>query len=517
MRSIGLYTFTLSYCASAIALALFGARVGIVVFIVVFLAGAPCARLYARKLHIPIHTARASVRTVCFTAICGFALAVARMALIPDGAPAGFAGLFDEKTSLVGTVVALPDERETSTRITVEVSAHAAISAREETMRLIASVPRYPPVRAGDIVLVSGKLERPEPFSTDGGRTFDYPGFLRKDGVYGLIQPAQAETVGRSPNAWLRFLRALGTAKRFMTRALADALPEPESSLAAGLLLGGKQGLGDELIDAFTRAGLLQIVVLSGYNVMVIADVLMRALSALPKRYAFAVASASMACFVLIAGAGSSALRAGLMAFFAMSARTFGKQYDVLRAVCASLLVLGLWNPLMLAYDPGFQFSFIATLGLIFLSPAIVPRLAFLRSTLVIDMAAATLAAECALLPFLLWQTGNLSLVSVAANIAVTPAIPYAMGLSVLGAALALPLAHLSPALAALAGLPAYLPLAYLIQIAARSASLPFAEAVISAFPFWIVAAAYAALAFLLLRSRARPLRPGSGARPRPS
>ncbi len=518
MRSLGLYTFTLAYCASAIALARSGTDVGTVVVIAVFLAGAMGTSFLLRALLSPEYPVRASASTVCFTAACGIALAAARMAIIPDGAPLGFAGLFDEKVSLTGTVVTLPDERETSTRITVELRTPDTVSKSEgtgrESMRIIASVPRYPSVRVGDTVHIEGKLEHPESFATDGGRTFDYPNFLRKDGVYGLVQPAQAESVGQSGSIWLRFLRTLGTVKRFMMRALADALPEPESSLAAGILVGGKQGLGTELIDAFTRAGMLQIVVLSGYNVMVVAETLMRALNVLPKKYSFAAATVSMACFVLIAGAGSAALRAGLMAFFAMTARSFKKQYDVLRAVCLSLLALGIWNPLMLAYDPGFQFSFIATLGLIFLAPVIAAQLTFLRSTLVIELVSTTLAAECALLPFLLWQTGNLSLVSAAANVIAMPAVPYAMGLSVAAAALAVPLIHLSPALAALAGMPAYLPLAYLIQIATRSASLPFAAVTLPSFPFWVVGAAYAAPA-LFLCVRSRPPRPRSDARPR--
>lgn len=418
--------------------------------------------------------------------------------------------MFDHKQTLNGTVVALPDMRETSSRVVVELA-----SGIERT-RIIAAVPLYPEVHVGDKVAVTGTVKHPQPFEGDGGRTFAYDEFLRKDGVFGVMQPAQASVTGKSDALWLRFLRLLERVKSLLVSQLNRSLPDPENSLAVGILVGGKQGLGTKLLDDFARAGMLQIVVLSGYNVMIVANTLMRVIGRLPAGARLLVGSASILCFVLIAGAGSSALRAGLMAFLAIAARTFGRSYDVLPAVFASILALGLWNPLLLTYDPGFQFSFIATIGLILGTPVIAPKLGWFRSGTLIELVSTTLAAEVALLPFLLWQTGQLSVVSVAANVAAMPAIPAAMAASSLAMAVSFFLAHIHPVLPLIAGLPAYLPLAYVIEVATLCASLPFATFTIEAFPFWIVLASYAALGTLYVRLVRRP-RQEDDAQPPPS
>ncbi|MDB4992499.1 MAG: Competence protein ComEC, partial [Parcubacteria group bacterium] len=491
MRSIGLYVFIAAYAAAVAAIVLTTSH-EVVVLCMLGIVGA--AGVISRAT-------RTVVWPALVLAVSGLLIAITRMAFVPAEVPESFRDLFDVPVTLTGTVITLPDVRETSARITVE------IKGGTQSTNIIAAVPLFPEVYVGDEVRVQGTLKHPEPFETDGGRTFQYDQFLRKDGVFGTMQPAFANVTGRSANLWLEFLRVLQIIKDTLMKLLTQALPEPESSLAAGLIVGGKQGLGNRLIEDFTTSGMLQIIVLSGYNVMIVANTLMRLLTKVPKRISFGIAVLSILCFVLIAGAGSSALRAGLMAFFATTASTFRRRYDVMRILFVSLFLLGLWNPLMLVYDPGFQFSFIATLGLILGVPVITPRLLFLKNKLLIELVSTTLAAEIALLPFLLWQTGNLSLVSIFANVIAMPAVPFAMGLSALAGMLAFPLGYIASVLPVLAGLPAYLPLAYIIKIATLSASLPFAQVTIPLFSFWIVILTYSLYALLLYRFSKQPHR----------
>ena len=55
-------------------------------------------------------------------------------------------------------------------------------------------------------------------------------------------------------------------------------VPEPEESLLAGILLGQKFGTEKELLESFRIAGLLHIVVLSGYNITLVAEATRRIL-----------------------------------------------------------------------------------------------------------------------------------------------------------------------------------------------------------------------------------------------
>jgi competence protein ComEC len=493
MLRIGLHIATVSYCLITILITLsFSWKVLISV----------CC-ITAVTTWVGCKYAKVSCVVGLMLCVLASVIAYARMEFVPENPPIVFQDLFDTKQTLTGTVVTLPDRRETSDRLTVELTSGI------EHMRIIAAVPPYPATHVGDKVSVTGTLRKPKPFDTDGGRTFAYDDFLRKDGVFGVMQPAKVQVIGQDISIWFRYLRTLETIRNICISQISTAIPDPQSALAVGILVGGKQGLGESLLEAFTTAGMLQIIVLSGYNVMIVANTLMSMLGWLPRHLRFIAGSCSIACFVLLAGAGPSALRAGLMSQFAIAARTFGYTHDVLLAVSGSVLLLALWNPLMLVHDPGFQFSFIATIGLIVGTPLITPLLSFLRSGVAIELFATTLAAEIVLLPLLLWQTGHLSIVSVIANVSASPAIPFAMASSAVVMLCSFPLQYIHPVLPLITGVPAYVSLTYIITVATLCASLPFASLIIPAFPFWVVLMSYSVYAGIYLYWSIR-LRPSS-------
>lgn len=440
--------------------------------------------------HIGSHVPVLGLMFLAFFLI-GFRLATVRTEL-----PEPFARLLNQHVSLQGTIIDYPDVRETSTRLTVEVQREGSV------IRIIAVVIGHAKFKVGDVVSVSGSFALPEPFETAGGRMFAYDTFLAKDGVFALVNPAHVEVIGRDRNPWLTIMRTLGVIRESFLRAMERAIPEPESALAAGLLVGGKQGLGQSLLDDFTTAGLIHIVVLSGYNVTIVAEAVLRILGFLPRRMALTIAGSTIGLFVLAAGAGAAAVRAGMMALLGLVARSTGRTYAVLRALLVTFLGMLIWNPLLLMRDPGFQFSFAATLGLILLAESAERLLGWIRVAAIREIAASTLAAQIGVLPILLFQTGNLSLVSFFVNIIVLPVIPLAMGLGTVATLTALVLPTFADPLVRVAGLPAYAVLAYVITIAHFAAVLPLAQVIVPAFPFWIVVVAYAGLGVLVWKLR---------------
>jgi len=97
-----------------------------------------------------------------------------------------------------------------------------------------------------------------------------------------------------------------------------------------------------------------------------------------------------------------------------------------LLAASAMLMI----NPLLLRYDAGFQLSFLATLGIVYLSPLLekffwqgrAPKL--VKETVIL-----TMAATIFVLPVIMNSFEKLSLVSPLANFVILPAIPYIMGM----------------------------------------------------------------------------------------
>jgi hypothetical protein len=221
------------------------------------------------------HKKEATHLTVGVLAL-GILLGALRTELVPKTLPDEFQSMVGSERTIEGRVVADPDIRENNQRLTVELKGEKA------NTNVLVVAPLFPKVSYGETVRATGVLALPEPFETTGGRVFRYDRFLAKDGVFMVLEQASLEVVAPRSGIVFEARGALSDFKFEGMRALAAALPEPQASLAGGLILGGKQGLGKELLQDFITSGLVHIVVLSGYNVMIVADAVFRVFDSSP-------------------------------------------------------------------------------------------------------------------------------------------------------------------------------------------------------------------------------------------
>ncbi len=365
---------------------------------------------------------------------------------------------------------------------------------------ILATVDRFNRVTYGDHVKIQGELGVPESFMTDGGRTFNYLGYLKARGVRYTVSYAHVEILERGKGN--PFLAYLFIGKQYFINALERALPEPDAGLGEGVLLGVKRALGDDLESTFRSAGIIHIVVLSGYNIMIIVNAVTWLLSfALFPRVRVMVGGAVIVSFAILVGLSATVIRASIMAALLLIARATGRTYAITRALVFAGVMMLLINPYLLAFDPGFALSFLATLGLVFLAPKIEERLHLVPSRFgVREFTTATIATQIFVLPFLLYQMGTLSLVALFVNVLVLPMVSPAMLLTFVTGIVAM----FHPTLGIIVGFPAHLSLQYIIAIAEVFARLPFASFSVPVFPFWVVILCYAimGLAFYFFSQR---------------
>ena len=385
---------------------------------------------------------------------------------------------------LKGTVIREPDIRANST--------HLYIESGEDV--LLVTVDHYNEVSYGDVVVVQGTLKRPESFVTELGREFNYPGYLLARGVEYQISFATVEVIESDQgNPVVAFL--LQQKHRLMA-SIEARIPEPHSGLGEGLLLGVKQALGEDLETAFRQTGIIHIVVLSGYNVMLVVAFVMYIFSFLfSKRMQLLFGLISITSFALLVGLSATVVRACIMACLVLAAQTFGKTYDVLRGLLLAGAAMVLINPYLLLYDIGFQLSFMATLGLLLVAPHIEVLVVSAPAKIGIrDFLVATIATQIAVLPLLLYYIGEVSLIAVVVNVLVLPMVPVAMFLTFLTGVVGI----VSSSLAALLGLAAYASLSYIIMVATWCARLPFASVTVPVIPAAGVFILYALLTVVL-------------------
>lgn len=382
-----------------------------------------------------------------------------------------------------GTVVRDPDVREGGARITLRPE-RANGTALSDTPRVLVLADRFAGVAYGDRVRVVGTLEVPESFETDSGRTFDYPKYLRAHGISHAMSFASVEVLETGQgNPTLAFLLSI---KHALIDGIEMALPEPSAALAEGLLLGEKQSLGARLFDAFTAAGVVHIIVLSGYNVaLVIESVLFIALRMLPHFLAYTLAALFVVAFALMTGASETTIRATIMALFMMMARVLRRPSAALRGLFIAAALMAVVNPFLVLYDLSFQLSVLATLGLILFSDGVAKRLRFIPERLGLrEIVATTLATQVTVLPILILSVGALSLVFLPANALILPVVPFSMLLSFIAALVAI----MVPSFALAFGFVAYLPLGWIIGVAEFFGTLPFATiAIPPSLAWWVL------------------------------
>jgi len=384
-----------------------------------------------------------------------------------------------ERVTITGIINTEPDERENFTQLFVETKSDVVLVRAD----------RFSGVNYGDEVIVTGKLNVPEPFDTDTGRVFDYPKYLQVRGVQYVMGFVSIEvTASDQGNQLLAFLYK---SKTNFINSLEQVISSPQVDLGVGLLLGVKQALGDELETAFRQTGIIHIVVLSGYNVMLVVGFFWW-ISAwfLPIRGRIVFGLVGITLFALLVGLSATVMRASIMAAILLIGKWMGRLYDVLRALLFAAAIMVLINPYILLYDIGFQLSFMATLGLVLLLPQFESTLATHSSALKLrDLFMATLVTQIFVLPLLMYHIGEVSIVSVAVNMLVLPVVPVAMMLTFVAGLVSLVWVPLG----ALLGLLAQLPLTYIVVIAQWFVSLPFAAITIPPISIWTMVMMYIA------------------------
>lgn len=335
--------------------------------------------------------------------------------------------------TLSGVVQQPPEPRDTRLRVRVEAD---TLLRRGETQAVqgavLLTVPAAPGVQQGDRLRVYGRLEAPPVFSG-----FDYREYLARRGVHSMVQ--QPEVTLLQHNAGARFWRVLYGVRSASQQIIARLLPEPEAALLTGILLGVESGIDPALYDQFNRTGTSHIIVISGFNISIIARIMTALLGrVVGQKRAFAPVVMGIVLYVLLVGADAAVLRAGLMGILVVWAAYLQRQSTAAVSLFVAGAAMTALNPLTL-WDVGFQLSFMATLSLIlFATPmttrfeaAATPRLPAAAARWLIpfvnDALIVTLAATILTLPLMAYYFGRISLVSPLTNLLVLPVQPSVM------------------------------------------------------------------------------------------
>ncbi|MDD4995019.1 MAG: ComEC/Rec2 family competence protein [Patescibacteria group bacterium] len=424
------------------------------------------------------------VRLICFSALFVILGAWRFSASLPDFRADKIQGHYDEYITWQGVVAAEPDARIDGIKYTV--AAQRIISPEDRSVggRVLVSAGLFPEFKYGDIIETACEIRKPEAIED-----FRYDEYLGKDGIFALCYP-RAEIKLVSSGSGNPVLSGLLFVKSKFAEMTNRIFSEPQASLLAGILYGARSGLPDDVKNNFQATGVSHIVAISGYNITIVASVLLAMAFGLgfSRRKAFPWIVGAIIIFVIFTGASASVVRAGIMGVLVLAAKQSGRASRIFNVLALTAGLMCAVNPRVLMFDAGFQLSFISTVGLVYLAPLLepwfsrVPKILGLQESLT-----STIAAIVATAPLIIFQFSRFSLIAPVANLLILPAVPITMAL---GFAAVL-IGFVAPWIAVIFSTLPWLTLTYMLKAAEILASIPWAQVQVPAFHVIFLIAMY--------------------------
>jgi competence protein ComEC len=325
--------------------------------------------------------------------------------------------------TMTGIISDEPDVRDVSQKLKVKVN----LPFKAGNSIVLVTAPRYPEYEYLDKIKVAGKMETP--MVTDD---FNYKDYLLKDHIYSVINFSKIELISRkhSYDIFSYFYEKILFLKEKLSQSIQNNFSPPHSLILEGIILGNNKNMTQDLRDKLNITGLRFLTAISGVHVIILSAILVALLLFLgfSRNWSFYTSIIFIWLYVVITGFTASGIRAATMGSIFIFAEIFGRQNTSSRTIVLTASFMLLQNPLLLIYDIGFQLSFMASLGIIYLKPSISY---FLKSIFkekfkeLLDIISVTFTAQIFTLPLMVYNFGMVSLIAPITNILILPVMPW--------------------------------------------------------------------------------------------
>lgn len=260
-------------------------------------------------------------------------------------------------------------------------------------------------LKRGDRITLSGKMNKG--FGTFAGTFY---------------RPTIREIARGDPDLFLE-------TRDFFADKIREVIPEQESALGLGYLLGVRSSLPDGLDDTLKTVGLTHIIVASGANLSILISFSRKFFGKVSRTFALGASLFLVVFYVGMVGLSPSMVRAGIVSILSLITWYVGRSFTPGRLLIIVASITLLYNPMYLI-DLGWLLSFGSFAGVLILGPRLTKffygknQPGLLGATLL-----ETISASLLCTPILLYFFGSLSLISLLANLLVLPTISIAMAL----------------------------------------------------------------------------------------
>ncbi|MCS6818730.1 MAG: ComEC family competence protein, partial [Chitinophagales bacterium] len=343
-----------------------------------------------------------------------------------------FSRIAQNRDYLLCIVLQPPSEKEKSHKTLLQVQAvykanDSVISATGKILSYLRKDSLANTLQYGTRLLIPAKFKEIEGPKNPG--QFNYRAFMRFKNVYHQVFLQSGNWRKLEGNGGNIFLTHIYALRNDLLKQLAKYIPSREElGVASALLLGYRDLITPDITQAYAASGALHVLCVSGLHVGMVFLVLSRVLFFLDKNNTRRIVKTVIIVlfiwlYACLTGLSPSVLRASAMFSMIALGNVFGKNTSIFNIIGASALILTAFNPFILT-EVGFQLSYLAVIGIVYLQPIIARYLSF-SSWLpqkIWEITAVSIAAQAATFPLGLYyfhQFPNFFLIS---NLVVIPA-----------------------------------------------------------------------------------------------
>lgn len=297
------------------------------------------------------------------------------------------------------------------------IGSQQRFTANSENQKIRIITSRFPEFNYGDFVRISSTLNVKVINNRNTILTMYFP---------------KIETINNSSNILQASLKKINTLAQKLISLFSTTLPSPSSSLLMGIIFGIKEQMPKDFADNLRITGVFHVIAASGMNVTLIGGFISSGLAFFLKRQiAMSLSIVGIIFYAVLAGLEPSIIRASIMGILVFSAQIMGRQTLAVNGLFLAGFAMLFIDPGLIS-DIGFQLSFTATLGILYIKPLLQKKEGSTSNVLT------TIAAQLATLPILLANFGTYSIYSILVNGLVLWTVPILMAIGGIGAIISL-------------------------------------------------------------------------------
>ncbi|WP_423149260.1 ComEC/Rec2 family competence protein [Rubrolithibacter danxiaensis] len=282
----------------------------------------------------------------------------------------------------------------------------------------------------GDLLLIPSKYKEIDP--PYNPFEFDFKKYLGYRSVYyqAFINEQQIRLIGHhTGNPVIEY--AINLRQKLVERFNKHIADKNAAAVASTLILGYKADLTQEVLNAYSQTGTMHVLSVSGMHVGIVFIVIAFLLRPLDKNKRLRILKAFILLifiwtYATITGFSSAVCRAAIMLSFVIIGKAVNKHTNSYNLISISAVLLLIYNPFYLV-EVGFQLSYLAVLGLIYLYPKIY-QLLYVKNYFfdqIWSYTALSIAAQLATFPLSLYYFHQFPLYFLISNLLIV--IPVAL------------------------------------------------------------------------------------------